>query len=217
MDPKQVVADGYDQIAEAYAAAALKASQRDGGSVRDRYLTQITAGLADGASVLDLGCATGVPVAQKLAERFEVTGVDISARSIELARQNVPNATFIHGDMTSLTFPEASFDAVVSFFAIFHVPREQHAPLFRAIASWLQPGGVLVTTLLSRANPGLVETWLEARMFYSGFSGDAGTDVVRASGLEIVSARLETAEEDGKPVTFFWIIARKPSEPPVGP
>jgi SAM-dependent methyltransferase len=122
----------------------------------------------------------------------------------------VPDATFIQADMTTLAFPEASFGAVVSFFAIFHVPREQHGLLFRAIASWLRPSGVLVTTLLSRANPGLVEEWQGVPMFYSGFSGDAGTDVVRSSGLEIVSSRDDTVLEDGRPITFHWVVARKP-------
>src|SRR5437868_768090 len=96
VDPKQIVADGYDQIAETYAARAVRASQRVGGSGRDRFLAAYLADLPAGARVLDLGCATGVPVARTLAERFIVTGVDVSPQSIELARQNVPGAAFIH-------------------------------------------------------------------------------------------------------------------------
>lgn len=212
MDPKQVVADGYDRIAEIYAAAAVKAGQRAGGSARDRYLSVLD-DLPDGANVLDLGCATGVPVASILAARFSVTGVDISPRQIELARQNVPGATFVHADMTALAFPDTSVDAVVAFFAIFHVPREEHGPLFQSIAAWLRPGGLLITTLLARANPGLVEEWLGAPMFYSGFSGDAGTELIRASGLEVVSGLDETVLEDGRPATFRWVVARKPWTP----
>jgi ubiquinone/menaquinone biosynthesis C-methylase UbiE len=59
--------------------------------------------------------------------------VDISARQVELARRNAPAATFIHGDMAAQTFPESSFDAVVAFFSIFHLPREDHGTLFESI------------------------------------------------------------------------------------
>lgn len=101
MDPKRIVADGYDQIAETFLAWA----QRGSSVVRERYLQALRTQLPDGARVLDLGCGAGVPVARRLAERFDVTGVDISRRQIELARENVPNATFIQANMTALAFP----------------------------------------------------------------------------------------------------------------
>jgi hypothetical protein len=47
------------------------------------------------SSVLDVGCGAGIPLTRMLAETFDVTGVDISTRQIELARRNVPNARFI--------------------------------------------------------------------------------------------------------------------------
>ena len=207
MDPKRIVADGYDRIAEAF----LAWGERVGGDeVRRRYLAALTDDLADGARVLELGCGAGVPVARQLAERFDVTGVDISARQIELARQNVPGATFVHGDMTTQRFPAASFDAVGAFYALIHVPRAEHGPLFQAIATWLRPGGTLVATLLHRANPGLAETWLDVPMYYSGHPPDASTGLLRASGLEVLTARDETIDEDGHPATFFWVVARKP-------
>jgi hypothetical protein len=40
------------------------------------------------------------------------------------------------------------------------VPRKEHDALFGAIASWLRPGGILIATLLKRANPGQIEQWL---------------------------------------------------------
>jgi ubiquinone/menaquinone biosynthesis C-methylase UbiE len=51
-----------------------------------------------------------------LAERFEVTGVDIAARHVELARHKLPHVRFIHADMAALDFAPASFDAVAAFY-----------------------------------------------------------------------------------------------------
>ena len=57
------------------------------------------------AAVLDLGCGAGVPVTRWLSDKgFAVTGVDVSARQLDLARNYVPEATFIKADMTEVTF-----------------------------------------------------------------------------------------------------------------
>src|SRR5260370_9154049 len=103
--PRQIVEAGYDRIAEQYLAgkdpdepATLAALER---------LAQT---LPPGAAVLDLGCGAGVPVTRWLARRFAVTGVDLSARQLELAWQHVPNATFIQAEMTTLDFPPPTRD-----------------------------------------------------------------------------------------------------------
>jgi SAM-dependent methyltransferase len=46
--------------------------------------------------------------------------------------------------MITLSFPVASFDAVAAFYSLIHVPRDEQAGLLRAIAVWLQPGGLLI-------------------------------------------------------------------------
>ena len=76
---------------------------------RERYTHVLLDALPAGAAVLELGCGAGIPTTQRLAARFAVTGVDISARQIALARHNVPNATFMRADMTTLDFPTRLF------------------------------------------------------------------------------------------------------------
>ncbi len=109
--------------------------------------------LPPGADVLDLGCGAGLPSTACLARRFTVTGIDISPSQVERARLNVPGATFINADMTAVHLPESSFDAVVAFYSIVHVPRDQHATLLRSIASWLRPGGLLTTAMTVGSGP----------------------------------------------------------------
>jgi ubiquinone/menaquinone biosynthesis C-methylase UbiE len=133
MDPKQIVAQGYDTIAERHAEWASHTRTDE----RERYTAILLNALPPGAHVLELGCGVGLPATQRLAQRFAVTGVDISAQHIALARRNVPAATFVQADMAALDFPPAGFDAVAAFFSIIHVPREEHAALLHAIATWL--------------------------------------------------------------------------------
>jgi SAM-dependent methyltransferase len=207
MDPKQIVAQGYDAIAERHAEWAGRTRTDE----RERYTAVLLHALPPGAQVLELGCGVGVPTTQRLAQRFAVTGVDVSAQHIARARRNVPAATFIQADMAALDFPPASFDAVAAFYSIIHVPREEHAALLHHIANWLRPGGLLVAAMGAGSTEAVIEQdWLGVPMFFSHFDGAINQRLVEEAGLRIISAREETADEDGVPVTFLWVVARKP-------
>ena len=206
-DPKRIVARGYDRIAERYAAwtggAWAGNRARFGGLLCER--------LSPGAAVLDLGCGTGVPVARELATRFAVTGVDLSPRSIALAKENVPGATFFRADMSALDFPAVHFDAVTAFYSIIHLPREEHPALLRAIAGWLRPGGLFVATMgAGESDDGYEEDWLGTPMYWSHYDGTANRRLVEASGLRLLLAEERTEDEDGVPVRFLWVVAQKP-------
>lgn len=205
---KRMVADGYDRMAERYAAWGQQVRVEE----RARYLAVLTDRLTAGAAVLELGCGTGIPVARTLAERFAVTGVDLSARHVEMARQNVPNATFMQADMTALDLPPGCFDAVAAFYSITHVPREEHPALLRNIARWLRPGGLFVASMGFRSTEDAYEeNWLGVPMYFSHFDGASNRRLVEESGLRLLTAREETADEDGVSVTFLWVVACVPT------
>jgi hypothetical protein len=104
----------------------------------------------------------------------------------------------------------ACCDAVVAFYALMHVPREDHAALFRAIASWVRPGGWFLATLgLGDLAAGLEPDWLGVPMYWSSFDKSTSLRLLRAAGFAVVRACEETAEEEGVPVTFLWVLARK--------
>lgn len=213
MDPKQIVSSGYDVIASRYTEHA----QKDPAGLRQRYARMVIDAVSEGASLLDLGCGSGLPVTLELARHFRVTGVDISARQIESARANVLSATFLRSDMAALAFPPASFDAVVAFYSIIHVPRTEHPDLLRAIASWLTPGGLLVATMGVNDNASEFETdWLGASMYWSHYDSATNQRLVCAAGLEIARADVITSaspQGDDAPETSLWIVARKPAQP----
>lgn len=203
--PKQLVAAGYDAVADEHAEWA----QRTRRAERRKYTNIVLESLPAGADVLELGCGAGLPTTRRLTERFTVTGVDISQRNVELARTNAPSATIRQADMTELSFPPASFDAVTAFYSLIHVPREEQPALLHTIASWLRPDGLLVATLgASDVEAGYSEDWLGAPMYWSTFDSRTSRQMVEDAGLEIISAREETEQEFGDPVTFLWIIAR---------
>lgn len=207
-DPKQVVCEGYDRVAERY----LEWVNKERSETRMRYTALLLGQLPPGAAVLDLGCGAGGPTTQALAERFHLTGADISARSIALARQNVPGAHFIQADMTELDLAPSSLDGVAAFYSLIHVPRQEIPCLLAKIASWLRPGGLLVATMGTQADTGSYEKdFLGAPMYWSTFDGPTNERLVQQAGLQIIQAQEEQEQEHGEPVTFLWIVARKPA------
>jgi SAM-dependent methyltransferase len=179
---------------------------------RIRYTQVIVDALPQGSTVLELGCGAGGVTSQRLAAGFTLTGVDISARQIMLARQRIPHATFMQADMTTLIFPPSSFDGIVAFYSIIHVPREEQPRLLDTIATWLRPGGIFVATLGARSVQAEYEpNWLGAPMYWSSYDTDTNRRMMAATGLRIVEANEEVADEDGELVTFLWVVARKES------
>ena len=196
-----MVRDGYDQIAEAYA------SWEEAGGVKEAYLARFRELVPAGAPVLDLGCGTGERVTRHLVETYEVTGVDLSPHSIEVARDAVPEATFVVGDMATVDLPSGSFAGVTAFFSLIHVPRGEQAAVLEAIAGWLQPGGHLIVTMGAADGEGTGD-FLGAEMYWSSWSAAQNLAMVRDAGFEVISADEVAEEEHGEPVTFLWVVAR---------
>lgn len=209
MDPKEIVAAGYDRIGGWYGEQAGRTRAAD----RARHEMALIEGLPAGAEVLDLGCGAGVPTTQRLAQHFAVTGVDISERQVARAQRNVPTARFIHEDMTQLDLPPGTFDGVVAFFSIIHVPREQQSELLQAIAAWLRPEGIFVATMGAKGKASVfARDWLGVPMYWSSFDSDTNQRLITETGLGIVSAREAVYEPDGVPGRFLWLVARKPRQ-----
>lgn len=150
----------------------------------------------------------------RLAEGREVTGVDISPGQIERARRNVPTASFVVADMTALEQPDASFDAVVAFYAMTHVPRSELPALLARIRQWLRPGGLLVATMGVEDDPGTVEAdWLGVEMYFSHFSARRNRRLVEQAGFTIDEAEVHAEPGDRHGTRFLWVVARAPGPP----
>ena len=110
------------------------------------------ASLPSGSRVLDVCCGTGasaLPAAEAVGPTGSVIGVDLAKQLLESARtkaiqRRLGNIEFEIGDMLSMRFPVASFDAVVCVFGIFFVP--DMAKAVSELWSRIRPGGKLAVT-----------------------------------------------------------------------
>jgi cyclopropane fatty-acyl-phospholipid synthase-like methyltransferase len=206
--PQDAVARGYDAGADAFAAWQRGIE----GSQRLERLEELLSLLPARADVLELGSGAGVRSTRSLAERASLVGVDISAEQVRRARERIPAATFLHEDFTRSRFDPRSFDAVVSFYAFNHLPREELGPLLGRIGSWLRAGGHLLASFGASDLPGWYgEAIGGLETFFSGYEPPVTLDLVRAAGLEIVRDELETIREPDGAATFLWVLARRPT------
>jgi ubiquinone/menaquinone biosynthesis C-methylase UbiE len=178
------------------------------GDPRDRLIAGLVAELPERARLLDLGCGSGIPSTKVLAERFEVVGVDFSIAQIERARTNVPNATFIAGDLTEVEFPDGSFEAVTAFFSLDHVPREEHAGLFARVARWLVPGGWFLATFGLADDPDWTGDWLGVPMYFSSYGPDTTRAMHATAGFALVVDEIVEMQEPEGPESFLRVLAR---------
>jgi SAM-dependent methyltransferase len=165
---REVVRRGYDAISLAYRsddAAPAPASAQDVSRYAG-WVSELAGLLRPGARVLDLGCGAGIPATRELTEHgLQVIGVDFSAVQLRRARQLVPAARLVQADMTALHLAPASLDAVVSFYALIHLPQADQRALFPRLRSWLRPGGYLLAIVGAEPWTGTGH-YLGAEMFW---------------------------------------------------
>jgi ubiquinone/menaquinone biosynthesis C-methylase UbiE len=203
MDSKKTVREGYNVIAERY----LSERKRDSEDVR--LLDELIERLPAHAKVLDAGCGAGVPISQMLSERFHVTGVDFSEAQIQLARRNVPHATFLCEDMTELNFPDNTFDGVTSYYAIIHIPREQHQALLANFHRMLKPGGLALLCLgADHLIDDIDENFYGARMYWSHYDRETYLGLLKELGFQLIWSRL-VADESCEGAKHLFVLAQK--------
>jgi SAM-dependent methyltransferase len=204
-NPKEIVARGYDAIALRYAewAGAVVSPALD-------WLRELDSRLPDGADVVELGCGRGVPGTRELARRHRVTGVDISAVQIELARHHVPEASFVRADAIELDIAPGSLDAVVALYFFGHVPVDEQRELVGRIAVWLREGGLFLATVgAGEAGEEVEPDWLGAPMFFASLGGDAYIPLLRECGLAPLRDEVIVQQEPGHgDVAFHWVLAQ---------
>jgi ubiquinone/menaquinone biosynthesis C-methylase UbiE len=145
-DAQQRAAFAYNAAADFYDASPL--------SFWDYFgcRTIELASLPIGSRVLDVCCGAGasaLPAAEAVGQTGVVIGVDLAEELLKSARakaiqRRLRNIEFEVGDMLSLRFPVASFDAVVCVFGIFFVP--DMAKAVSELWSRIRPDGKLAVT-----------------------------------------------------------------------
>jgi len=142
------VSEAYDSLVDDYDNKVIR------GSIFFRHLYRELNELfhvcvCRGCRALDIGCGTGYYSVRLLKMGFDVIGLDISGKSIKLAKSKTKSHGFRHidfnrADATVLPFNENSFDVIVAMGSILnHVAAPEQ--MIREISRVLKPGGLFFT------------------------------------------------------------------------
>ena len=122
------------------------------GELTFRELARLGAGLTPESLLLDLGCGTGGFLAAASRGSLPAVGVDVAFRWLLIARLRLRkagfDALFVCANAGHFPFSPRTFDAVVAFDLIEHVP--DPLPVLRECESVTQPGGVCCFTTNNR-------------------------------------------------------------------
>lgn len=209
-DKRRLVREGYDAIAEHYLTLVRTEGEHETPS--RKWTGEVLSRFTEPARVVELGCGVGTPVGRLLLDAgHDYIGVDVSARQLELAHQQVPGAAFVRGDATDLDLAPASCDAVLMLYVIAHIPQESWQSLFQRIASWLRPAGVLLLNAPLQAVPSwLEEDFLGSRHTNWTNAHDRHTTqtLIERAGLDIHEAQ-EAPDEHEPDDAWVWLLATK--------
>ena len=75
--------------------------------------------------IADLGCGTGSQCIMLHNKKFDVTGIDLSSKMLEVARKKNAEITFLQKDITSTGFSDSHFDCAILSFVI-HMNSEKN-------------------------------------------------------------------------------------------
>lgn len=99
--------------------------------------------LPSGASILDMGCGTGVKSNYLSRKGFNVTGADFSEKMVALATHDYPQVTFEVVDLYDLDSYGKKFDAVFTQAVLLHIPKNRIVEILKKLKGKLNPGGFL--------------------------------------------------------------------------
>jgi len=166
----------------------------------DRDDLEVYAAMAEefGArSVLDIGCGTGTFACMLAARGLEVTGVDPSAASLEVARSKpcADRVRWIHGFVTDLPPLQADLATMTGNVAQVFLTDEDWAATLRAVRQALRPGGRLVFETRDPA----AQAWLD-------WNKGKSYSRVEIPGMGLVQSWVDLTDVSGDFVTFRGIL-----------
>ena len=173
------ILDLYERHAHAWVA------DRQRGSFVERYwLERFAALLPPAASVLDVGCGAGAPIAEFLhCAGFHVTGVDSSPKMISMCRSLRPDGDWLVADMRTLSLGRG-FHGIVAWDSLFHLTRDEQRGMFAPFAAHAAPGAALLFT----SGPGdgeAIGSFAGEPLYHASLAADEYRSLLNGNGFAV--------------------------------
>jgi len=157
--------------------------------------------LPESATILDLGCGGGVPVARALlAQGFQVTGIDSSPTLISLCSTRMPDQEWIIADMRSLNLGRR-FDGILAWDSFFHLGHDDQRRMFSVFAAHAATGAILMFNAGS-SHGEVVGSYRGDPLYHASLDAVEYRRLLGSVGFEIVDHSVNDPENGGR---IAWI------------
>jgi predicted TPR repeat methyltransferase len=165
------------------------------------YLEKAIANCARRGKALDIGCGTGGRMINALlAAGMNVTGIDISAGMLAIAKPRHPTVTFIQANMATWNSSE-TYDLILAWDSTFHLPIASQEPVLRKLCRHLEPQGILLFT------SGGIHAEISGEMYGQRFEYSSLSEIEFFEILTSEGCKLLTFERDQYPLNHTVTIA----------
>ena len=157
-----------------------------------------------GATVLDVGCGSGVKAKYLTNKGLKVTGLDYSEKLLEIARRENPAIEFVQMDMREVARLDRQFDCVFAQASLLHIPRAEVLAAIKILVEVLKPDGYFYVAVKGvredRPEEGVKtenDYGYEYQRFFSYFRLEEIKQFFLDAGLEVVwenSSKSENCE-----------------------
>ncbi|QJW90263.1 class I SAM-dependent methyltransferase [Spirosoma taeanense] len=156
------------------------------------WLDRFLAIAGHNASILDLGCGMGEPIARYLIEQgCSVTGVDTSHTFIDLCRNRFPDQEWIVGDMRNRV-PGKQFQGVLAWDSFFHLNHADQRGMFSVFRRYAAPKAALLFTSGSSYGEAIGE-YQGDPLYHASLDTAEYESLLQEQGFEVVSHVVDDA------------------------
>jgi SAM-dependent methyltransferase len=195
--------DAADQIVANYERHAISwdADRRAAAWIDKPYVERFLNFLPKGATVLDLGCGGGVPVALHMATHgFRVTGVDSSPTLISLCRIRMPDQEWVVADMRTLALGRR-FSGILAWDSFFHLKHDDQRRMFGIFAEHAAADCVLMFNAgLSQGEA--VGSYRGDPLYHASLDPSEYVALLADAGFELIDHSVNDLAKGGR---IFWV------------
>ncbi|MEH2212995.1 MULTISPECIES: class I SAM-dependent methyltransferase [unclassified Nostoc] len=156
-----------------------------GGEARFRQLALQGLTIHSDSQVLDLCCGSGQTTEFLVKNSQNVTGLDASPKSLQRARLNVPEASYVEAFAEEMPFADNLFDVVHTSVALHEMQPQQLRKIINEVYRVLKPGGVF--TLVDFHAPTNPIFWPGISVFLLLFETETAWELLKTDLAELLA------------------------------
>jgi ubiquinone/menaquinone biosynthesis C-methylase UbiE len=188
----------YERHAQAYDR------DRGRGLFERSWLDRFRALMTPEATVLDLGCGMGEPIARYLIESgHHVTGIDGAPTLIDLCRARFPDHEWIVGDMRRIDLGRA-FGGILAWDSFFHLTADDQRAMFSIFRDHAASGAALMFTS-GPAQGEAIGTYQDEALYHASLDAAEYRSLLDANGFKVLDHTVEDIACGGHTV---WLAQR---------